>query len=337
MTQARRCERSTHGLVAPAAITLVAALVLGVPCLAPAAPRVSVEVTPITFLQSGSPGITFLRALLHFESQSLSGPVAFNLTLDPGVLLDLNGLGGTEWSWGVTEAYAQHRRGAFDLHAGVERLPLETARLMIPFSVEDIDVLGTRLGRAGVRLIWTPGPATRIRAALLEHSGGVYPALSIRRQFASFELEGHALRVPEGRTAFGLGGSGLVGRLVVYGEVWTLTAPSEARYAAGISGSIPNGIWILEAGTAAAAAVARLIPDAGVRPQIAGQIAYRVTEEFSVTGTARLLADPDALRSQLTLQLARTVGNADYSVSLTTLFGPEPRRDILTATVSYSF
>ena len=145
------------------------------------------------------------------------------------------------------------------------------------------------------------------------------------------------MRLPAGRTALGLGGSGLVGRLVVYGEAWMLTAPSDTRYAVGVSGSIPNGIWMLEAGTAAAAAVARLIPDAGVRPQVAGQIAYRVTEGFSVTGTARALSDPDALRGQLTLQLTRSVGNADYSVSLTSLLGPEPRRDILTATVSYSF
>ena len=318
-------------------LILWGALQLGAPRFVFAAPRISVEITPITFLQGGSPSVTFVRALLHLESHATLGHAVFNLTLDPGVLLDLNGLGGTAWSWGVTEGYVQHRRGPFDLRLGVERLPLETARLMIPFSVEDTDVLGTRLGRAGVRLIWTPDPATRIRAALFEQSGGIFPALSLRRQFASFELEGHAVRLPAGRTALGLGGSGLVGRLVVYGEAWMLTAPSDARYAVGVSGSIPNGIWMLEAGTAAAAAVARLIPDAGVRPQVAGQIAYRVTEEFSVTATARVLSDPDALRSQLTLQLARSVGNADYSVSLTSLLGPEPRRDILTATVSYSF
>lgn len=329
----RRSHASTVGRI----MVLLAALLLGAPRTAPAAPRISVEVTPITFLQSDSPPITLLRALLHLESQYSLGPTVFNLVLDPGVLLDLNGLGGTEWSWGVTEAYVQHRRGPVDLHVGVERLPLETARLMIPFSVEDIDVLGTRLGRAGVRLIWNPDAATRVRGGLLERSGTVFPVVSIRRQFASFELEGHALHLSEGRTAYGLAGSGLAGRLVVYGEVWMLTVPPEARYAVGVSGSIPNGIWTLEAGTAAAAAVARLIPDAGVRPQIAGQIAYRVTEEFSVTGTARVLADPDALRSQLTVQLARTVGNADYSLSLTSLLGPEPRRDIITATVSYSF
>jgi hypothetical protein len=326
-----------RGLVTPLIAVLVAALTLGAPSTAPAAPRISVEITPITFLQSGGPAITLLRALVHLESQYSFGTAVFNLTLDPGVLLDLNGLGGSEWSSGITEAYAQHRRGPFDLHLGVERLPLETARLMIPFSVEDVDVLGTRLGRGGIRLTWNPDSATRVRGALLEQSGGLFPALSIRRQFASFELEGHALRLAEARTALGLGGSGLVGRLVVYGEAWWLTDPTEGRYALGVSGSIPHGIWTLEAGNAAAAAVARLIPEAGVRPQIAGQIAYTITEEFSVTGTARILADPDALRSQLTVQLARTVGNADYSVSLTSLLGPEPRRDIITGTVSYSF
>jgi hypothetical protein len=318
-------------------VILTTVLLGGMTDTVPAAPRVSVEVTPITFLQSGSPAITLLRALLHLESQDALGPAVLNLTLDPGVLLDLNGLGGSEWSWGLTEAYVQHRRGPFDLHIGVERLPLETARLMIPFLVEDIDMLGTRLGRAGIRLIWNPDSATRIRGALLEQSGAVFPALSVRRQFASFEFEGHALALSGGRTAFGLGGSGLAGRLVVYGEAWTVTSPLETRYAVGVSGSIPNGIWTLEAGNAAAAAVARLIPETGVRPQVAGQIAYRVSEEFSVTGTARMLADPDAVRSQLTLQLTRTAGNTDYSLTLTSLLGPEPRRDIITATISYSF
>jgi hypothetical protein len=302
-----------------------------------AAPRASIEITPITLLQRGSPAIILLRALVHAEEQYARGATAFTLTLDPGILLDLNGLGGTEWAWGVTEAYAQHRRGPFDLHVGIERLPLETARLMIPFSVEEVDVLGTRLGRAGVRVLWHPDPATRLRAALLEQSGGLFPALSLRRQFASFELEGHALSLPFGRSAVGLGGSGLVGTLVVYGEVWSLSAPQETRYAVGISGSIRDGLWMLEAGNAAAAAVARLIPEGGIAPQVAGQIAYRISDELSVTGTARVLAAPGALRGQLTVQLTRTAGNTDYTVGVTSLVGPEPRRDILTATIAYSF
>ena len=94
---------------------------------------------------------------------------------------------------------------------------------------------------------------------------------------------------------------------------------------------------MLETGNAAAAAVAEVIPEAGVRPQAAGQIAYRLSDDLAITGTARVLVDPDALRGQFTVQVSRTAGNADYSVSFTTLVGPQPRRDIITATVSYSF
>jgi hypothetical protein len=330
--------RSPRGAFAlPLTAMLLAALVLGTPGDAAAAPRISLEVTPITFLQRGTPAVTLLRALVHVEAQYVRSGTSFNLTLDPGVLLDLSGFGTTEWAWGVTEAYAQHRRGAFDLRLGIERLPLETARLMIPFSIEDVDVLGTRHGRAGVRAVWHPDSATRLRAALLEHAGGLYPAVSLRRQFASFELEGHALSLPLGRTAAGVGGSGLVGALVVYGEAWTLTAPAETRYAIGFSGSIRDGLWMLEAGNAASAAVARLIPGTGISPQLAGQISHRISDEVSVTGTARALADPDALRGQLTVHLTRTAGNADYTVSVTSLLGPAPRRDVLTATIAYSF
>jgi hypothetical protein len=316
---------------------VAAAVMFGAVRSTAAAPRVSLEITPITFLQRGSPAVTLLRALVHVEERFARGATAFALTLDPGVLLDLNGLGGTAWAWGVTEAYVQHRRGPLDLRVGIERLPLETARLMIPLSVEDVDVLGTRLGRAGLRVLWHPDSATRLRAALLENAGSLYPALSLRRQFASFELEAHALGLPSGRTAVGVGGSGLVGTLVVYGEVWSLTGPPETRYAVGISGSIRDGLWMIEAGNAAAAAVARLSPDPGVSPQLAGQLSYRVSDEVSITGTGRVLSDSDALRGQLTVQLTRTVGNADYTLSITSLLGPDPRRAILLATIAYSF
>lgn len=315
--------------------TLVVALWLGAASQANAVPKISLEVTPITFIQSDGPTVTVLRALLHLEDRYALGPAVFNLTLDPGVLLDPSGPGA--WTSGLTEAYLQMRRGPVDFRLGIERLPLETARLMIPFSVEDVDIIGTRLGRSGVRLIWNPDASTRVRGALLEDGGTLRPVLSLRRQFPSFELEAHALALAGGRAAVGLSGSGLVGRLVVYGEVWELTTPAEIRSAVGVSGSISNGIWTLEAGNAAAAAVARLIPDPGVMPQVAGQIAYRVSDELSLTGTARVLMDPDALRSQLTVQATRTAGNADYSVSVTALFGGGPSQGIVTATISYSF
>src|SRR3990170_115269 len=114
-------------------ILLITALVLGPASGAGAAPRISVELTTITVIQSGAPGLTVLRALLHLDDQAALGPVVFNFSLDPG-------------------------------------LPFDTARLMIPFSVEEVDVLGTRLGLTGVRLLWNPDSATRVRGVLLDDS-----------------------------------------------------------------------------------------------------------------------------------------------------------------------
>lgn len=144
-------------------------------------------------------------------------------------------------------------------------------------------------------------------------------------------MEAHALSITGARFAYGAGVSGLVGDLVVYGELWTLTAPSEARYALGLSGSFADGIWTVEGG------FAEELPGAVPRLQVAGQIAYRLTEELTVTGTSRIFFDPDALRGQAVLQLSHAAGNTEYSVSLAALLGPEPMQGVLTAGVSVSF
>ncbi|HET6948575.1 MAG TPA: hypothetical protein VFJ45_12265, partial [bacterium] len=73
------------------------------------------------------------------------------------------------------------------------------------------------------------------------------------------------------------------------------------------------------------------------RLQLAGQIAYRLTEDLTVTGTSRIFADPDALRGQAVLQFSWAAGNTEYSVSLATLLGPEPMQGVITAGISVSF
>jgi hypothetical protein len=62
----------------------------------------------------------------------------------------------------------------------------------VPFLIEPTDVLGRRQGRPGARLHWYPDQDTRLRLALLEHDGRVWPAASLRRAFGSFEAEAHA-------------------------------------------------------------------------------------------------------------------------------------------------
>lgn len=322
--------------VACVAVAVFTAVWLSAPA-SEASAASSVEFTTVTFLQSGAPATWFLRGLIHLERRAALGAAAVTLTLDPGVLLDLSGLGSTRWSWGLTEAYLRHRRGPYELRAGVERLPLESARLMIPFSVEPVDALGTRLGRAGLRVIWAPDAATRVRAALLEHSGALLPALSLRRQFPSWELEGHALMLPAGRAAVGVGGSGLLGGLVAYGEAWTLTAPPEGRYAVGLSGSIRNGLWTLEGGNAAAAVLGGVVLDAEVRRQAAGQIVYRLSEELAITATARVFLDGGPDRGQAMVQFSRLNGNTEYALGVIALMGAGPPRGIVTVGVSFSF
>ncbi|MDR7505948.1 MAG: hypothetical protein QN149_13570 [Armatimonadota bacterium] len=316
----------------------IALAVLRPPASAAAASAVSsVEFTTFAVLQSGAPASWFVRGAIHMERQVALGSASLHLTLDPGVVLDLTGAGATQWSSGVTEAYIQRPVGPVDLRVGVERLPLETARLMVPFSVEPGDALGTRLGRAGVRAAWTPDAATRVRAALLEHSGAVLPALSLRRQFSSWELEAHALLLPGDRTAVGAGGSGLLGSLVLYGEAWALTAPADTRYAVGISGSIRNGLWTLETGRAAATVPGDVVLDDSIRRQAVGQIVYRLSEELTVTGTVRAFLDDGPERGQAIVQVSQAIGDTQYAISLIFLVGTGPPRGIITAGASVSF
>ena len=73
--------------------------------------------------------------------------------------------------------------------------------------------------------------------------------MSVRREFDSFDLEAHLLYL--NGFAAGLGGSGLVGDIVVYGEAWLLANPWDGRGALGASGFWGDLLWTLEAAYAA--------------------------------------------------------------------------------------
>ncbi len=298
--------------------------------------RTELELSAFGTLLAGSSAIALWIAAVHFDMRLSHGTSALVLRLDPGILAGST----TQYSWGLTEAYLEWRRPRFDLRLGVERIPLEVARLTLPFSIEAVDVLGTRQGRLGARINWYPDQATRVRLALLEDGGSLQPSMSLRRAFTSFEVEAHALAFGAGRTALGVGASGLVHNLVVYGEVWALTAPSETRYAVGVSGSIADGLWTVEAGYAASVegALARLQPAGGpARLQLAGQVMRRFGGDFTVSGTARVFSDPDAYRGQAMAEVTRTAGNATYSAALITLVGPEPTQVLALASIRFSF
>jgi hypothetical protein len=288
-----------------------------------------------TMLAGSSPIILSIGAV-HFDMRLSSGTSALVLRLDPGVLAGPAALS----SSGLTEAYVERRSPRFDLQVGVERLPLETARLAVPFLIEPVDNLGTRQGLLGARLNWYPDRATRLRVALLDDAGRVHPAASLRRAFGSFEVEAHALGFGVGRTALGVGASGLAHNLVVYGEVWALTAPSDTRYAAGISGSIPDGLWTVEIsrGQALVGALARLqLAEAPVRLQLAGQVVRRFGEDFTVTGTASVFSTPDPYRALATVELTKTAGDATYTLALGAVVGPQPVQGVIATSIRLAF
>ncbi len=235
-------------------------------------------------------------------------PLRFYLVLEPGV----NFARPVITDAGLTELYLLYRRGELDLSAGLERLPLEVARLSLPYSLEPLSPLGTRQGRWGARVGWNP-EATRVRLAVLEDAGRLVPILSLRREFAEFELEAHALHPAQ--WVVGLGGSGTVAGVVVYGEGWLFLNPLEARYALGLSGHLGEGLWTLEGGYAT-------LPFRPASLFLAGQWAMPQGEEARWSLSAYLLPD-NPWQAQLGASYAYALPNAELSASLA-LLGPQP-------------
>ena len=236
---------------------------------------------------------------LHLEAGYALDQVTLNLVLDPAAIVPDPTPAGpgktvTEplFEPGLTEAYLLWRGDSADLSAGVERLPLETARLSIPFSLEPRGETGLPKGLLGARASLFTGP-WRIRPAIVYRSPDLGAVLSVRRDFGSFELEAHAVYLD--RFAAGTGGSGLVGNLVLYGEAWLLTDPLDGRGALGLSGFLGNGLWTLEA----AYAPLPTAPDTGAFPQLAGQLNLPLDDSGSLeigvgTGLIDSVLNPDS-------------------------------------------
>lgn len=256
-------------------------------------------------LLEGVQAATFWTLAGHLEAAyALSAPLdtSFTLVLDPSVRFGDD----VTLEEGLTEAYALVRQGKLDLSVGVERLPLEVARLSVPFSVETRNARGLPEGVPGVRALWYPdllSVSWRVRGALL-YTGrdtlfwdALTPLLSVRGSFEGFELEATALytqTLGAGSLVTGLGGSGLLGETVLYGEAWLLTNPLEARGALGASGYLGDRLWTLEAAYTAPP------PSTAPAPQLAGQLTLWQDEAASLAGTVRLLWADD-LQVQPTL------------------------------------
>jgi hypothetical protein len=180
----------------------------------------------------------------------------------------------------VSEALVRYRAGDFEVSAGLERLPLETARLSLPYAVGAPPSGGVRSGVPGLRLRWF-GERTRVRLAAFHADGGPAGAASLRRELERAEVEGHVVLSGDG-AALGMSGSGLLGATVLYGEVWLLTGPLEPRAALGAAGVAGDVHWTLEA--------AYLAPPGGhgARPTVAAALAGRAAEQvdWRVVGNA---------------------------------------------------
>jgi len=246
----------------------------------------------------------------HLEARYNLNPLRLNLVLDPGV--NFSRL--VTADLGLTELYALYREGELDVSAGLERLPLEVARLSLPYSLESLSPLGNRQGRWGARVSWNP-VETRVRLGVLEDAGRLIPILSLRREFSDFELEAHALY--PARLVMGLGGSGTVAGLVVYGETWFLLNPLDARYALGLSGSLAGSFWTLEGG------YATTLPLLPASHFLAGQWLLPQGEEARWNLGAYLLPD-NPLRAQISASYIYTLSNYELNSTLAAQFGPQP-------------
>ncbi len=233
----------------------------------------------------------------HLEADYTLEPLDFRLVLDPAVRVTSAGIDSAFIDPGLTEAFALYRLNNIDFSAGLERLPFQTARLSVPFRLEPVNRLGQPLGLLGVRANvyledW------RVRPALLyrtqdDRLGGV---LSVRREFDAFDLEAHVLYL-DGFAA-GLGGSGLVGNVVVYGEAWLLADPWDLRGALGASGFAGDLLWTAELAYAADALETTpratdsdpptLLNPAKAYPQLSGQSSLPVGDVGSLELNTRL-------------------------------------------------
>jgi hypothetical protein len=196
----------------------------------------------------------------HLEGDLTFDDSGLYLVLDP--TLSVDDKSELKGDLGLTEAYGRFQVGDIDVSIGLERLPLETARLSVPFSLSEVssdDVSadspkGSLVGLWSARVLWYPGDY-RFRLASFyrtdDEQFGV--ALSAKRFFGDFELE--ATAIYDNHFIFGLNGSGLLGDVVVYGETWLLLnmpitdgAETTFRGLFGATGYLSDSLWTLEAG-----------------------------------------------------------------------------------------
>lgn len=166
-------------------------------------------------------------------------------TVEPWLPVDLRGDGpAPEGSAAVTEAYAGFRFPAADVYLGRFALPLETARLVVPYTLTPPDDAGRRPGVDGVRadVYWDAG---RLQLAAVREGNRWTPLVGWRQAFSGWEAAGYALARGRGVDA-GIGASGLLGSTVVYGEAWRAAGEEGLRGSVGATGYWGDAVWTAE-------------------------------------------------------------------------------------------
>lgn len=236
--------------------------------------------------------------------------LALRLALQPEVWLSPL----AEADLGLSELSATASQGALTVTLGMSRLPLEYARLSLPFSLEPSGRLGQRRGLLGLQASWFADD-WRLRA-VLAYREGLIPLVGVKRSFGSFELELHALYA--GRPIVGLGGSGLAGTLVIYGERWLLLTPLEGRGAVGVTGVWGEALWTLEAAWAPPG------PALAPQPTALGQLALPLGPDAGLNLLGSATLGPDALRATLSVGYSYLEAEREVTALVRAQLGPEP-------------
>ncbi len=263
-------------------------------------------------LTEGAPAGAFSALTARLEATHAIAPFEVRLVAEPSLRIAAD----ARFEAGVTDAFVRYRHDDLVVSVGLERLPLETARSSTPFAVGPVSPGGVRQGVPGLRVSWF-GSGNRVRLAVFHDGGGLAGAISARHEFGFAEVEGHAVAGTEG-FALGLGGSGLVGALVVYGEAWLLTDPIAARGALGVSGFVDEALW-----TAEVAYLPRA-PGLGPRPALLGAVDLQGAGQDDLRLAAVACLDADALRGELTLAYRRREPEGDVTAVAAARVGPGP-------------
>lgn len=197
-----------------------------------------------------------LTLLLRLDgSLDLASSVALRAVVAPGVVLGRPGdpQDAPTTSLGVEDLYLRlgATSGAYEASFGVRRWPVGELRLQPALRLDSVDEFGTPRGLLGAQLVTYLHP-WRLRVGVTSPiDAELHPlvfgaAAAARWDVARWTLEAHGFS--RERSGGGVTASGTVGDQVVYGDLWLLATPWEARGGAGISGYVGDVLVTAEAG-----------------------------------------------------------------------------------------